>query len=337
MNIIRYVQPALASALFLVSLLGYPAHAQNADDDAYEEAEEPKGPSPTEVLAAAPADHWLPIPVSDLMILTLPDDAQGNPRQAVIQLLPANLSGGHVRNVRKLAKARWWDGTKIYRVAKDFVTQFGGNPDAKALPENLEIVPESEYFNAALGARRGADMEALKAATEYSNQYQKTDIKPLMKIIYEAYGAKVGFGGGWPIGSKIIDGEPKYYPLTCRGSLSPAHYDPPDTGSGSEISVVTGEAARSLDTTFGMVGRVIDGLENLINLPLGDGAGGFFSDKSGHIPVQSIRLASTMPLADQPRYEYLASYSPSLLQYIAAHEGYGNICTVPVPIRKIAE
>ena len=181
-------------------------------------------------------------------------------------------------------------------------------------------------------------MAALKAAVDYSNQYQKTAIKPLMQMIYENGGAaKVGFGAGWPIGSKTINGAVQYYPLTCRGSLSPAHYDPPDTGSGAEMSVITGEAARSLDTSFGMVGRVIAGLDHLTNLPLGTAAGGFYADKSQHIPIRSIRLASELPVAEQPRFEYLASYSPSLLQYIAAHGGYGNICTVPVPIRKIAQ
>ena len=296
--------------------------------------EEPAAPTPAEVLAVAPAEHWLPIPVSDLLILTLPDAADGSKRQAVIQLLPAELSGGHVRNVRTLAPSHWWDGTKIYRVAKDFVTQFGGNPDAKALPKGLETVPESEYYNAALGAKRDTDMAALEAAVEYSNQYQGTAIEPLMKIIYESYGARVGFGGGWPVGS---DKQGRAYPLTCRGALSPAHYDPPDTGSGAELSVITGEAARSLDTTFGMVGRVIDGLDHLQDLPLGTDPGGFYADRADYIEIGSIRPAGELPPAEQPRYEYLASYSPALLQYIAAHGGYGNICTVPVPIRKVSK
>ncbi|MEH6790963.1 peptidylprolyl isomerase [Parasphingorhabdus sp.] len=300
--------------------------------------EEPPSATPAEILAAAPAEHWLPIPVSDLLVLTLPDAADGTKRQAVIQLLPAELSGGHVRNVGKLAGSHWWDGTKIYRVAKDFVTQFGGNPDSKSPPKTLETVPESEYYNAALGTRRDADMAALDAAVAYSNQYQGTEIRPLMKMIYENTGAqKVGFGGGWPIGSQTIDGEAKYYPLTCRGALSPAHYDPPDTGSGTEMSVITGEAARNLDTTFGMVGRVIDGLEHLQDLPLGTDPGGFYADKAEHVPIRSIRPALELPLADQPRYEYLASYSPAILQYIEAHGGYGNICTVPVPIRKVSK
>ncbi|HEY9093007.1 peptidylprolyl isomerase [Parasphingorhabdus sp.] len=315
--------------LALLALVSGPAYAQE------ELASEDGTPAltPAQVLDAAPADHWLPIPVSDLMILTLPDDEEGNERRAVIQLIPAAMSGAHVRNVRKLAAAHWWDGTKIYRVAKDFVTQFGGQPDNKALPETLETVPESDYFNAALGAKRDTDMAALDAAVQYSNEYQGTSIRPLMKMIYESYGSTVGFGGGWPIGTQ----NDKSFPLTCRGSLSPAHYDPPDAGTGAEISIITGEAARSLDMTFGMVGRVIDGLEHVTNLPLGTAEGGFYADKSQHIPITSIRLASELPVAEQPRYEYLASYSPVMLQYLEAHGGWGNICTVPVPIRKVAE
>lgn len=323
----RSVQMVFSSLVLGCFSLAAPALAQ----------EEIAEQSPGEILAAAPAEHWLPIPLTDLMVMTLPDAADGSKREAVIQLLPASLSGGHVRNVRTFARTRWWDGTKIYRVAKDFVTQFGGNPDAKKLPKGLETVPESEYYNAALGVKRDADMAALKAAVDYSNQYQGTEIQPLMKMIYENTGAqKVGFGGGWPIGSKTVDGELRYYPLTCRGSLSPAHYDPPDAGTGAEMSVITGEAARSLDTTFGMVGRVIAGLEHLQNLPLGTDPGGFYADKSEYTEIESIRLASELPLADQPAYEYLASYSPALLQYIEAHGGYGNICTVPVPIRKVS-
>lgn len=322
--------PLISAAL----LLGHPAQAA-------QEQAEPAPPAltmnPQQALAASPAEHWLTIPANDLMILTLPDAADGSKRQAVIQLLPAKMSGGHVRNIRRLASSHWWDGTKIYRVAEDFVTQFGGNPDNKPLPKNLEKVPEHEYFNLALGELRAAEMAALKAASDYANQYQGGQIKALTSMIYENAGAhQVGFSGGWPIGSKMIDGVEKFYPITCRGALSPAHYDPPDTGSGAELSVITGEAARNLDHVYGMVGRVIDGLQYLQNLPLGTAPGGFYADPSQYVTIKSIRLVSELPLAEQPAYEYLASYSPALLQYIEAHGGYGNICTVPVPIRKKA-
>ena len=309
--------------------LAAPATAQDNVYDDYEDVEV-KGPPPAEVLAAAPAEHWIPIPVSDLMIFDLEPDAQGNDRRIIIQLLPAAYSGGHVRNVRKLAAAGWWDDAVIYRVAKNFVTQFGGNPISKKPLADLETVPESEYYNAALGKKRDIDMAALDEAVAYSNKYQKTEIKPLMKTIYEAYGVKLGFADGWPVGMKGS----KAYPLMCRGSLSPAHYDPPDTGSGAEMSIITGEESRGLDTKFGNIGRVIEGLEYAKNLPLGDEGAGFYSDKSMFVPIKSVRMVTSLPAAEQPQFEYLASYSPSFLQYMAAHGKYGNICTFDVPIRR---
>ncbi|WP_164118548.1 peptidylprolyl isomerase [Sphingorhabdus sp. Alg239-R122] len=318
----------LLSLATCVALIAFPVHAQDEDYDEYEE-ETVEGPSPEEVLAAVPAEHWLPIPVADLMVMRLADAADGSKREIVIQLLPARYSGGHVRNVRKLAAMGWWNDTGVYRVDRGFVTQFGSNPYGKMPPETLETVPESEYFNTALGQKRRTDMAGLEEMRTWSNTHQKTEIQPLMKIIYESYGAKVGFAAGWPVGLK----GGKYYPITCRGALSPAHYDPPDTGSGSEISIITGEEARSLDTTFGYVGRVIDGLEHAINLPQGSPPGGFYDDASKNVPIKSIRMMVELPSAEHKHYEYLASYSPSLLQYIAAHGGYGNICTVDYPVR----
>lgn len=284
---------------------------------------------PEQVLAEAPADHWLQIPVSDLMVMTLPPAEDGTARQLIIQLFPAPLSGGHVRNVRKLAQSGWWDGTKIYRVSPNFVTQFGGNPVGKAPPKSLETVPESEFFNESIGEEWSKDEALLTERLTYANEQEKAGIPPLSEMIWEQEADKVGFAAGWPVGMK--DGE--YYPITCRGSLSPAHYDPPDTGSGTEISIVTGQAARNLDTTFGFVGRVIDGLEHAINLPKGDDGWGFYTDKAKLIPILSITPASALPVAEQPRYEYLASWSPHLLRLLQAHGGYGNICSVDYPVR----
>ncbi len=315
--------PHLSAASLLATVLTAPALAQDAT---------PPGPDPAAILAEAPADHWRPIPVSDLLVMTLAPDAQGNRRELVIQLLPAQLSGGHVRNVRKLAGQGYWNGTLIYRVAPDFVTQFGGNPVAKPTPDNLESVPESEYYNAALGEALDRDTQALAERMTYANAHKGAALEPLSKIIWEREAQRVGFAEGWPVGVK--DG--KAYPITCCGSLSPAHYDPPDTGSGTEISIVTAEAARSLDTTFGFVGRVIDGLEHAVDLPKGDDGWGFYDDKAKMTGIVSIAPASALPIARQPQFEYLASWSPVLLAYWAAQEGYNNICSAPYPVRRVA-
>lgn len=304
---------------------------------AQEQAEEtPKSAAltPDQILAKAPDDHWLPIPVSDLLVMKLPDSADGRSREIIIQLLPKIFEQGHVRNVRKLAAAGWWNDTKIYRVQRDFVTQFGGNPLGKKPLPGLTTPPESEYHYPAMLKRRDRDMAALKQQVDYGNQYGGTHIKPLNKLIWEGYGAKVGFGAGWPIGSKQGPNGPVAYPLMCKGHLSPAHYDPPDTGDGREISIMTGKNGRGLDMKFANVGRVIEGLEHAINLPAGVGETGFYADKADMIKVVSIKPATSLPPEKQPHFEYLASYSPYLLRYIQAKNVYESICDHPVPIRR---
>jgi len=322
----------------------YPDSYEDVEGDKdYEEedAPKPKKPklTPAQVLAAIPADHWRPIPLSDLMIMTLPRKADGTKREIIVQLMPTVFARTHVANVRKLAKGRYWNGTKIYRVAKGFVTQFGGNPDFKKPPASIKAPPESEYFNPAMLTARKADMAALDAAVAQINADKETaeedKIKPLKKLIWEPYKVKVGFGLGWPIGSKKqADGSEKAFPISCSGTFSPVHLAAPDTGKGTDIAVVTGKSARNLDGTFGNVGRVIEGLEHLANLPPGPAPLGFYKNKARYIKITSIRMASSLPAARQPKFEYLSSDSPHLLRLIQARDVYGTICDHIVPVRR---
>src|SRR6186713_193494 len=119
--------------------LAAPSRAQDA----------PEPPTPASIVAAAPAADWRAIDPADLLMMTLAPDRDGNPRQVVIQLLPAPFSQGWVGNIRTLAKAHWWDGTTVYRVVDNWVAQWGDGEDdkekAKPLPAGLRVVPESEY------------------------------------------------------------------------------------------------------------------------------------------------------------------------------------------------
>ena len=61
-------------------------------------------------VAAAPKADWVAIPAEDLLVMTLAPDAEGKPRQVVIQLMPAPFSQGWVHNIRLFARAKWYDG-----------------------------------------------------------------------------------------------------------------------------------------------------------------------------------------------------------------------------------
>jgi hypothetical protein len=113
--------------------------------------EEPKGsPSPGEIVTAAPKADWVAIPAEDLLVMTLAPDAEGKPRQVVIQLMPAPFSQGWVHNIRLFARSGWYDGISVNRVQDNYVTQWGDpnydNPEAtgkpKPLPDGLKVMGE---------------------------------------------------------------------------------------------------------------------------------------------------------------------------------------------------
>jgi hypothetical protein len=106
--------------------------------------------APSEIVAAAPAADWVTIAASDLLVMDLAPDRDGNARRVVIQLMPPPFSQGWVGNVRLLAAAHWWDGLSINRVQDNYVVQWGdadGEDKAKAkkLPPGLVTVQERDY------------------------------------------------------------------------------------------------------------------------------------------------------------------------------------------------
>jgi len=145
---------------------------------AAQEAAKPAALAPSEIVAAAPKADWVAIPAEDLLVMTLAPDADGKPRQVVIQLMPAPFSQGWVHNIRMFARAKWYDGISVNRVQDNYVTQWGDpnydNPEAtgkpKPLPEGLKVMGEDDYRVAAetLGVvsgetREGGDPAAVDA------------------------------------------------------------------------------------------------------------------------------------------------------------------------------
>jgi peptidylprolyl isomerase len=118
----------------------------------------------------------------------------------------------------------------------------------------------------------------------------------------------------------------------------------PDTGSGAELYSVIGHAPRHLDRNIALVGRVIDGMAQLSSLPRGTGELGFYETPRERVVIRSIRLASELPAAQRPRFQYLSTDSQSFARYAQARAnrqdaffiapaGGADICNIPVPIR----
>jgi peptidylprolyl isomerase len=313
-------------------------------------------PGPGDILAAAPRADWARIAPEDLLVMELAPDAAGKPRRVVIQLMPAPFSTGWTGNIRKLAAARWWDGTAIVRVQDNYVVQWG-DPDAedeakaKPLPADIAKVPESDYavsleaFGEAVAAwsatgdSADASMSAAAAAAEAARAAE-----PNPWAGPDPYAKTLDFFAGWPIAGN----DESVWPVHCYGMVGVGRNLSPDTGSGAELYTVIGHAPRHLDRNIALVGRVVEGIEHLSSLPRGTGPLGFYEKPEERTAIRSVRLATELPAAERPQLEYLDSASESFFAYAKARAnrkdaffnipaGGADICNIPVPIRKITQ
>jgi cyclophilin family peptidyl-prolyl cis-trans isomerase len=287
-------------------------------------------PAPSEIIAAAKAEEWVAIAPSDLLVMDLAPDAKGKPRRVVIQLMPAPFSQGWIGNIRKLAAARFWDGTSVNRVQDNYVVQWGDATEKKTLPEGLAAVPESEYL------WRGCMVDLHEDCT----------LPPLASPALnkdEAYGGYTGFHGAYGGGFPLATDNKSQWPTHCYGMVGVGRNLSPDTGTGAELYTVIGHAPRHLDRNIALVGRVIEGMEHLSSLPRGTGALGFYEKEEERVPILSVRLGNEKK--DVPVFEYLTTESASFAAYADARAnrrdpffikpaGGADICNIPVPVRR---
>ncbi|HYD23685.1 MAG TPA: peptidylprolyl isomerase [Croceibacterium sp.] len=303
----------------------------------------PEPPTPASIVAAAPASDWRAIDPADLLVMTLAADAGGNPRQVVVQLLPAPFSQSWVGNIRTLAKAHWWDGTSVYRVVDNWVAQWGDGEDdeakAKPLPEGMRVVAESEYtvpMSCEVYLFEGKVIED-RCIPEF-NAIEAVDAYVMS--------GQTGFTAGWPVAMKLEPEGNRVWPVHCYGSVGVARNLSPDTGTGAELYAVIGHAPRALDRNIAVVGRVIEGIEHLSTLPRGKGDAGVYDDPALRVPIVSVRLGNEVGQLPQPQYEYLASDSASFAEYVRVRAnrndpfykvpaGGVDVCNVQVPIRRV--
>ncbi|WP_194953304.1 peptidylprolyl isomerase [Sphingopyxis solisilvae] len=297
-------------------------------------------PSPGEIAAAAPASDWIAIAPSDLLVMDLAPDAKGKPRRVVIQLMPAPFSQGWIGNIRKLAAAHWWDGTSVNRVQDNYVVQWGDATEKKALPEGLVTVAEDEYVSKSIPNFENVSSVNARAFMVTKGLKGPPPAPPLDKP-EDVYTGVVGFAAGFPMAAGP---QFEFWPVHCYGMVGVGRNLSPDTGTGAELYTVIGHAPRHLDQNIALVGRVISGIEHLSSLPRGTGALGFYETEAERVPIASVRIATELPAAGHPRFEYLSTESDSFARYADARAnrrdpffirpaGGADICNIPVPVR----
>ncbi|GAA4711682.1 peptidylprolyl isomerase [Sphingomonas lutea] len=273
----------------------------------------PKLLTPTDVVNAAPASAWKTIPADELLVMDL-----ANGGRVVIQLAPM-FAPVHVANVQKMARANYWPGATVYRVQDNYVAQWGLGETEKPLPPGVLAKPPAEYTRALAGL----------------------NITPLGSP--DPYAPAAGFVDGWPVAYSPSEG---WANLThCYGYVGVSRGMDPETGSAADLYANIGHAPRHLDRNIASVGRVVEGIDKLSSLPRGTEGLGFYKDKSQHVPIASIRLASQVSAADRPAFEYMDTASPTFAQYLKIRAnrrddfyirpaGGVDLCNVQVPVRR---
>jgi peptidylprolyl isomerase len=269
-----------------------PASAQTA----------PAAPLPSDPVSA----DWRDIPDDEIMVITFQDG-----RQVFIRLA-ARLAPAHVSNLRKVAMAHWWDGTSVYRVQENWVTQWGG--DEKTAPPEIIARPPAEF-----------EIRAFETAHRLSKA--------------DGYSTASGVtADGWPIAS---DGKAAW--LThCYGMVGVARDQLPDTGAGTELFTPIGQSARRLDRNYTVVGRIVEGMQFMSAMPRSSATMGVYATPAERTAIASVRLGSQLPEDERPRFQYRATDNERYAAWIKLREQPAaptvatglEVCDLPVGVRR---
>jgi peptidylprolyl isomerase len=264
-----------------------------------------------QILASStPADWRTPDP-ENVLYLEL---ATG---RVVIELAP-DFAPLHVANIRKLARAGYFDGLAVIRVQDNYVAQWGDAEGTRPLPAGVGDV--AAEFDTAVSRNIGW--------------------VPLPDS--DGYAPQVGFADGFPAARD------ERLHLTwlahCYGMVGVGRDENPKS-SGAELYAVIGHAPRHLDRNVSLVGRIIKGAELLSSLPRGTGEIGFYTKTETAAPIRSVRIAADVPSAERSNLEILRTDTPLFTALIESRRnrpeawfkvqaGHIELCNVPLPVRE---
>ena len=304
------VHPLALSATLLCAGLastGLPA-AEPSDAD----AERPK--TTQELLdASVPGDWRRPDPANTLYL----ELADG---RVVIELAPA-FAPAHVANIRALAGEGFWDGLSIYRSQDNFVVQFGDIVDEGGTPKPL-----------------GSAKAALPA--EFSRPAAGLAFHALPD--HDGWAPETGFADGFPAARDAAADQA--WMAHCYGTLGAGRDSAPDSSTGAELYVVTGQSPRQLDRNITQVGRVLHGMELLSVVPRGTGPLGFHEDAGQRVPIKAVRLASAVAESERSDIQVLRTDTPLFDAVVESRRnrrdgwylqpaGHIDLCNITVPVR----
>ena len=280
------------------------------------EPPKPAGPTAATVLAATKPADWRALDPEQTLYVELPGG------RVIIELAPA-FAPRHVANVKALAREHYFDGLAILRSQDNYVVQWG-DPEA----EKPELARKL----------KGA---AKTLAPEFDRKLDK-NLSFTRLPDGDVYAREVGFSDDFPVARDSRSG--RMWLIHAYGMVGAGRDNAPDSGGGTELYVVIGQAPRHLDRNVTLLGRVVQGMELLSALPRGSGAMGFYEKPEQRVPLKSVRVAADLPPEQRAQIEVLRTDTPAFRQLIEARRnrreewfvtpaGRVDVCNLPIPVR----
>ena len=282
------------------------------------ESTKPKSLTMTEILASSKPTDWRPLDPENTLYVEL---ATG---RVVIELAPS-FAPAHVANVKALAREHYYDGLAIVRVQDNYVVQWA-DPDADkpALARKIQ------------NAKRTLPGEFDRLLDPGLPFTRLPD--------GDVYAPEVGFSTGFPVARDPKTN--KMWLVHCYGRVGAGRDVAADSGGGTELYVVIGQAPRHLDRNVTLLGRVAQGIELLSSLPRGTGALGFYEKPEQRVPLKSVRVAADIAPNERSNLEVLRTDTPLFQDLIESrrnrHEDWFHfqashieLCSVPIPVRSV--
>ncbi|HET7757246.1 MAG TPA: peptidylprolyl isomerase [Steroidobacteraceae bacterium] len=304
----RAALTAAATACLAATLPAAPAPAPPAAPPATAPAS--RALTTAEVLAASAPSDWRPLDPQNTLYLELPAG------RVIIELAP-QFAPRTTANVETLARAHYFDDLPIVRSQDNYVVQWG-DPDGRKPVGKAQRTLAAEFERPLRGL----------ALTRLPDP--------------DTYAPEAGFVDGFPVAADPQTG--RAWLVHCYGMVGAGRGNDVDSGGGTELYVVIGQAPRHLDRNVTLLGRVVQGMALLSVMPRGNGERGFYQHPGERTPIRSVRIAADVPESERTRLLELRTDTATFAAYVEARRnrhdawfkvpaGRVDVCNVPIPVR----
>ena len=299
----------MAAVLGLAQL---PAHAAPSQIKA--PAELPAKAGVADAIKASKPSDWRPLDPDNTLYLDIPAG------RVVMELAP-EFAPQHVANIKALVAERYYDGLAITRAQDNWVVQWG-DPNEKN-PKPIEH------------AQRTLPGEFTVPLKNVSSFTRLPDV--------DGYAPQVGHSNGFPSARDPQSGTA--WLTHCYATVGVGRDNASDSGGGTELYAVIGQSPRHLDRDITVIGRVVAGMPLLSTLPRGTAPMGFYDSPEKNVPIKSIRLAASVPLAQRAHLAGMRTDSAAYQAVLEAQRNRGgpwskvaaghiDVCSAAIPVRE---